>query len=231
MSQDYPISGGPGRATPVVPMGVDSSGVATPGTAGNVASGATDSGNPVKFGAVFNTTLPTVTTGQRVDAQATSRGTLRTTLYGGASYLEVDAAQPNSDTQNANGVGLRVTAHQIQFDGTNYVRGRGDVNGTWMAGAGQYETVAASATDQILGATGAVGDYLARIIIVPATTTPGAVSIKDGNGSAISIFAGGTVDVKPIVVEIGMKTLNATTPGWKVTTGTSVSVIGIGRFT
>lgn len=41
---------------------------------GNVASGATDSGNPVKTGAVYNSTLPTVTTGQRVDTQATSRG-------------------------------------------------------------------------------------------------------------------------------------------------------------
>lgn len=41
---------------------------------GNVASGASDSGNPVKSGGVFNTTQPTVTTGQRVDFQATSRG-------------------------------------------------------------------------------------------------------------------------------------------------------------
>jgi len=43
---------------------------------GNVASAATDSGNPVKVGAIFNTTQPTVTTGQRVNLQATSRGAL-----------------------------------------------------------------------------------------------------------------------------------------------------------
>jgi len=42
--------------------------------AGNVASGSTDSGNPVKTGGVFNTTLPTVTTGQRVDTQSDARG-------------------------------------------------------------------------------------------------------------------------------------------------------------
>src|SRR6185437_1199522 len=41
---------------------------------GNVASAATDSGNPLKIGGVFNTTQPTVTTGQRVDAQMTARG-------------------------------------------------------------------------------------------------------------------------------------------------------------
>lgn len=41
---------------------------------GSVASAATDSGNPVKIGGIFNTTQPTVTTGQRVDAQMTARG-------------------------------------------------------------------------------------------------------------------------------------------------------------
>jgi hypothetical protein len=41
---------------------------------GNIASAATDSGNPVKTGGVFNTTQPTVTTGQRVDQQSTARG-------------------------------------------------------------------------------------------------------------------------------------------------------------
>jgi len=41
---------------------------------GSVASAATDSGNPVKVGGVFNTAQPTVTTGQRVDAQFSNRG-------------------------------------------------------------------------------------------------------------------------------------------------------------
>jgi len=41
---------------------------------GSAASGATDSGNPLKIGGSFNTTLPTVATGQRVDAQFDNRG-------------------------------------------------------------------------------------------------------------------------------------------------------------
>jgi len=45
---------------------------------GNVASGATDTGNPVKIGGVFNTTLPTVTDGQRVDQQLSANGELLT---------------------------------------------------------------------------------------------------------------------------------------------------------
>lgn len=41
---------------------------------GNVASGVTDAGRPVKIGGVFNTTPPTVTNGQRVDLQTSNRG-------------------------------------------------------------------------------------------------------------------------------------------------------------
>lgn len=96
---------------------------------------------------------------------------------------------------------------------------------------GNYETVAASATDQALGATGATGDYLAGLLIVPATTSPGAVSIKDGAGSAITIFTGGASSVSnlvPFLVPLGMK---STGGAWKVTTGTNVSAIGIGKFT
>lgn len=44
---------------------------------GNVASGATDSGNPLKIGGVYNSTAPTFTTGQRGDLQLSSDGKLK----------------------------------------------------------------------------------------------------------------------------------------------------------
>ena len=97
-----------------------------------------------------------------------------------------------------------------------------------------YESVAASQSDQILGATGAVGDRLDGVLIVPATLSPGAVSIKDGNGSAITIFTGGASSVltlHPFFVPVGAVCVNATTPGWKITTGSNVSVLGVGSFT
>lgn len=43
---------------------------------GNVASGAADSGNPVKTGGVYNSTAPTFTTGQRADTQVDSTGAM-----------------------------------------------------------------------------------------------------------------------------------------------------------
>ena len=94
-----------------------------------------------------------------------------------------------------------------------------------------YETVAAGQTAQVLGPTGAAGDFLERLIIVPATAAAGAVDLLDGNTS-INIYAGGAVtalpNLQPIVVEIRAKSVSG---AWKITTGTNVSVIGVGSFT
>jgi hypothetical protein len=96
--------------------------------------------------------------------------------------------------------------------------------------ATDYETVAASQTDQAMGPVGGAADQLDRVIIIPATTSPGAVSIKDGAGSAVTIFTGGAssvADLKPFVVEIHAKSASG---AWKLTTGANVSAIGVGRF-
>lgn len=91
-----------------------------------------------------------------------------------------------------------------------------------------YETVAASQSTQTLGPVGSRGDILKRLIIVPATTGAGAVSIKDGSESAISVFATGTLqDLTPIVIELDAI---STSGAWQVTTGANVSVIAVGRF-
>lgn len=97
-----------------------------------------------------------------------------------------------------------------------------------------YSAKAASSSAALFGATGASGDYLDGVLIVPATAAAGAVSITDGSGSAISIFAGGGTTalptLAPFYVPIGAISSGGT-GGWKVTTGTNVSVIGIGNFT
>jgi hypothetical protein len=99
------------------------------------------------------------------------------------------------------------------------------------AAAGDYETVAASQTDQVMGATGGTGDYLRELLIIPGTTSPGAVSIKDGSGSAITVFTGGATSVSnlvPFSVSVGAV---STGGAWKITTGTNVTAIGVGKFT
>lgn len=97
--------------------------------------------------------------------------------------------------------------------------------------AAEYETVAASQTDQVMGATGATGDLLARVLVVPATTSPGAVSIKDGAGSAITIFTGGASSVASLVPFSIPLNLYSLAGAWSITTGTSVSCLVSGNFT
>lgn len=97
--------------------------------------------------------------------------------------------------------------------------------------SGEYETVAASQTDQVIGGTGAIGDYLEGLLVVPAGLSPGAVSIKDGGGSAITVFAGGATSLSnlaPIFLQLGIRSAAG---AWKVTTGASISAIAIGNFT
>lgn len=93
-----------------------------------------------------------------------------------------------------------------------------------------YEAVAAGAASQILGLTGAVGDYIERLIVTVTTSATGNVTLEDGNGGAMPITAVNTpIGVYP--VELRMRARNATTPGWKVTTGAGASAIGVGKFT
>lgn len=92
----------------------------------------------------------------------------------------------------------------------------------------EYETVAVSQTDQALGATGAVGDYLKRVVLFVATAAQAAVTIKDGSTTIASFAAspGGGIGVYNI--ELGIR---ATGAGFKITTGSGVTAIAVGDFT
>ena len=88
-----------------------------------------------------------------------------------------------------------------------------------------YETVAASQTAQVLGGTGAKGDYLHRLIISVATAATGTVTLLDG-ATSIVITAANT----PIGVYSVEMNMAAATGPWKVTTGAGATVIGVGIF-
>ncbi|WP_310530710.1 hypothetical protein [Novosphingobium sp.] len=96
--------------------------------------------------------------------------------------------------------------------------------------ARDYDPIAASQANVPAGPTGVQGDYLEHLLVIPATTAPGAVSIKDGTGGTpITVFAGGTLtSVIPFTIPIYAK---AKAPGgWLITTGANVSVLAVGEF-
>ena len=100
-----------------------------------------------------------------------------------------------------------------------------------MAIGKTYETVAAGQTAQVLGTNGAQGDYIERVVIVPATTAAGVVTLIDGSTSIALHVGGGTtalITLEPITVELHMY---SKTGPWKITTGANVSVIAVGDFT
>jgi hypothetical protein len=67
------------------------------------------------------------------------------------------------------------------------------------------------------------------LLVIPATTSPGLVTILD-NATSIPVFVGGALsvsDLAPFFVPLGIKSVSGP---WKVTTGANVSVIGVGSF-
>lgn len=97
-----------------------------------------------------------------------------------------------------------------------------------IAGATNYETVAAGQTDQVLGGTGAAGDYLEGLLCVVATAATAQVQIQDGSGSEITVFPNSPGSgVGSYYVPIGVRSRAG---AWKVTTGAGVSVVATGRF-
>ena len=91
-----------------------------------------------------------------------------------------------------------------------------------------YETIAASQTAQVLGGTGAKGDYIHRLIISVVTAASATVTLIDGSTSIVILTGGATVVPGIYSVELNMA---AATGPWKITTGSGVSVIAVGIFT
>lgn len=96
-------------------------------------------------------------------------------------------------------------------------------------GVGEYETVAASQTNQVLGSTGAAGDYLGKLICVVATAATAQVQIKDGSESAVTVLPNSPGSgIGTYTILVGAKSRSG---AWQVTTGAGVSVIAVGAFT
>ena len=96
----------------------------------------------------------------------------------------------------------------------------------------QYEHIAASASAQVLGGTGAIGDYIHRLVCTVTTALTSTVQIVDGTGAGIL-----THTVLPAAVGGGIGVYNielnavSANGAWKITTGAGVEVMAVGIFT
>jgi hypothetical protein len=96
----------------------------------------------------------------------------------------------------------------------------------------QYEHIAASSSAQVLGGTGAIGDYIHRLVCTVTTALTSTVQIVDGTGAGIL-----THTVLPAAVGGGIGVYNielnavSANGAWKITTGAGVEVMAVGIFT
>jgi hypothetical protein len=96
----------------------------------------------------------------------------------------------------------------------------------------QYEHIAASSSAQVLGGTGAIGDYIHRLVCTVSTALTSTVQIVDGTGAGIL-----THTVLPAAVGGGIGVYNielnavSANGAWKITTGAGVEVMAVGIFT
>lgn len=178
-----------------VPVGTTSSPTAV---GGNVASGAADSGNPVKIGGIYRSASnkPTLTDGQRGDAQLDVSGNLH-------SRLTVTNAAGADGVSNSNlGYGISSANQSVQvlmtatapamFNGTSWDRLRGDTNGlvtqpyATTGSRWQYAGVTGGITDTadvaLAAAAGAsIRNYLVAIQFLNTAATASEIVVKDGS--------------------------------------------------
>jgi hypothetical protein len=167
----------------------------------SVAHDAADSGDPLKIGGYAKAAAPSDVSG---DGDRVNAWFLRN----GAQTVALTAAGALIGGDAANGIDADITRLPGQ----------------------EYETVAASQTAQVIGASGAAGDLINGILVIPATTSPGNVLLLD-NAASITVFAGGGSSVSnlvPFFIPLGIKSVNG---AWKITTGANVSCIAVGDFT
>ena len=91
----------------------------------------------------------------------------------------------------------------------------------------EYEDVAASQTDQAMGATGAAGDLLHALKCATSAASVGTVTVKDGAGSSFTIFLAQGAAAILDSPALDWVSVNG---AWSVTTGTNTTCRVSGRF-
>ncbi len=90
-----------------------------------------------------------------------------------------------------------------------------------------YETVAASQTGQVLGGTGAKGDYISHLVVVVATAATSQISLIDGSTSIVVFPNAPGSGIGTYTVPLGLASQSG---AWSLTTGAGASAIAVGLF-
>jgi hypothetical protein len=159
-ADNYRISN-PGGVTTTI-RAIDNAGVHTPvvtvagsvagspaEVVGNVASGTADSGNPVKVGGIYQSTLPTFSNLQRGNFQIGTRGSQNVTLYKVDSTQSIVGQASNADgvAASAGNDALKTGALSFLYNGVTWDR-------QFTCNLSAVVNVTAAATTEIVALTG-----------------------------------------------------------------------------
>lgn len=169
--------------TNLVSIGTNGSVTAT----GNVADAAADSGNPLKISGIYESTLPTYTTGQRGNAHIGTRGALHVQIMSADSATGVATLPDNGDaTAAAAGFSrLAVVDRVTVFNGATWDR-------AFTCTSQISATITAAATTQLVALSGATNIRVCAYQVGIATT--GTYKFVSGTGSNCGT---GTADITP----------------------------------
>ena len=128
---------------------------------GTAASAATDSGNPLKIGGVYNTTPPTLTNGQRGDLQIAANGALPVAVKTVADFKAVQSVSATGDGDSGNGA---MVVGNYLFGTTSNIVHQRDITVGQPAGTGTTAVaiarMSAAAGANVPSATSAVASNL-----------------------------------------------------------------------
>lgn len=172
---------------------------------GGVASGATDSGNPVKIGGRFNTTAPTVTDGQRVDWQMSNRGDGKI-VHRDSSVAQADTVSNTANTLvNSTGTTLKLHTRPEVYNGTTWDRIPGDTTGIKIQDGGNSITVDATNLSTNMAQFG--GNTVSSGVGTSGTGTQRVVLANDAGKTLVSASGSASSSGNNTIVSAGTNKL------------------------
>jgi len=207
------------RATPVPVSGtVTATPTGTQDVQGNVASGASDSGNPVKIGGRYNSTQPTLTNGQRGDIQQDTRGNIKATLMVNDTGTTISAEADNADgvASSATTNNLSAMARNTVYNGTTWDRQLGNATDGTLVNLG--------ANNDVTVTSGAITETNSAAIKTAVETIDNAISGSEMQVDVVGALPAGTNAIGKLSansgVDIGDVDVTSTTFPTPVATST-----------
>jgi hypothetical protein len=165
---------------------------------GNVASGASDSGNPVKIGGRYNSTQPTLTNGQRGDIQQDTRGNIKATLMVNDTGTTISAEADNADgvASSATTNNLSAMARNTVYNGTTWDRQLGNATDGTLVNLG--------ANNDVTVTSGAITETNSAAIKAAVETIDNAISGSEMQVDVVGALPAGTNAIGKLAANSGV---------------------------